>query len=189
MIYDIQGQRKSHASAPVIMARVHAEIAGRHATIEQETGSTIEFTPLHGHLGYFRNTVFVSISRGIVEVKREADWSVLVFRLSLFRLRVIASIITIAGSSFAATLASNGEFTAATAVFLFVLFGAWIWIYGSSYLITSIRVGSFFDRLLANLSAEPPPLPPDVSQGLASKAESRKMGAQPSDAPRPTAGQ
>jgi hypothetical protein len=177
-MYEIKGQKKSRAAPSVILAAVRDALFLKHVDIESEDDSSIVLTPLARttrniflHLTW--NT-FRSVSRGVVSVQRQDGHSILSYKISLLRIRLVItflSIMAIVGGI------SSGNISVLLTLVSIVLFLGWGWIYGMNYLITLVRVSNFFDQVLWNLPAEQPPIPKQQIEGV-------QQGA-PADAKRP----
>ncbi|MHC4166306.1 MAG: hypothetical protein ACYSWQ_05060 [Planctomycetota bacterium] len=152
MMYEIKGEKRSRASVERIMEALREELPRNRGYVDRVTDSTIEFTSPYVQFNW---NIFAPVSRGVVTVERRDGQSVLSYRISLFRVRVVATLFTVMAVAMAI---SSGELAV---LFWFVplaIFVGWGWGYGMNYLITTGRVSGFFDRLLKDLPAEPPPL-------------------------------
>jgi len=158
-MYEIKGQKKSHASPNVILAAVCEALSQHRIHIESEDDSSIMLTPLSHFtqrilLGLTCNA-FRNVSRGVVSVQREDGHSVLFYRVSLLRIRLLAMFFTILAIV-------GGVLSGDLSVFLFlvsfVMIVAWGCFYGINYLMATVQLSNFFDGILRIIPAEQPPI-------------------------------
>lgn len=153
MIYEIKGRKESRASVQRIMAVLKDVLPRYHGYIGRVTDSSIEFS---SPLIQSNWNIFAPVSRGMITIREEEGHSVLSYRLSLFRVRVIATLFTALGIGMAVW---SGEVAGLAYIVPMAVVVGCGGLYGINYLITMGRVSSFFDRVLKELPAEPPPVP------------------------------
>jgi hypothetical protein len=155
MIYDIKGEKRSTASVQSIIDSLRVEISREKAHIVRVTESTIEF---ESEIILFQTpwNIFNPVSCGIISVEQRDGTSMILYRISLFRVRVLSTIFTIFGLIAALVLIPTGEIDVVIDVFSKALIVGWFWLYGVIYIITRERLNTFFKAILDKLVTESP---------------------------------
>lgn len=157
MIYEIKDEKRSQASVECIMEALHGELKRNEGYADCVTGSSLEFA---SPLVQSNWNIFAPVSRGVVSVERRDGQSILSYKISLFRVRVMVTLFTVMAVIMGI---STGEMEGLALFIPFAVFVGWGGVYGMNYLITTGRLSNYFDRLLRDLPEEPPEVSPKPS--------------------------
>ena len=137
MIYEIKGQKFVDISNKDIIKIICNELLQKNIEIVSKDDFTIIFTSPFMQFGW---NIFSPVSCGLISLKKEKNYAVLTYKISLFRVRVFA-VLSLLMMITVAIISGDMFF-----IFAGLFMGGGL--YGMNYLTSLNRLSIFFDLLV-----------------------------------------